>query len=107
MSGVTLAFESKAPHTTPWLSVEFPVGEEPVSLLTDLSNIGWYEREYPRTPPLDGWQEVCLQGPRGSGLFKAWTEEEARQHMPAVRRFLRREGFDRIPWNRLELAELI
>ena len=106
MSGVTLAFESKAPHTTPWLSVEFPVGEDAYELLAKITGLGWRESQ-PRLRFHEGLEEVILDPPKGSGLFGTWTEEEARQHMPAVRRLLRREGFDRIPWNRLELADVI
>jgi hypothetical protein len=108
MKGVTVAFESKAPHTTPWLSIEYPVGEEPEELLANLAELGWKTSTRLRfAPPLDGMQEVVIEPPLGTGLFRGWKPEEARKNMPAVRRLLRRHGFDRVPWNRLELADLI
>lgn len=110
MEGVTLAFESKHPHTTPWLSIEWPVGEEPVELLAKLAELEWVENplfEARRLPPLDGIQEVNLSPPKGSDIFYGWKPAEAKKHMPAVRRLLRQYGFDRVPWNRLELVDLI
>ena len=107
MNGVTLAFESKAPHTTPWLSVEYPVGEAPEELLAQLSTLGWEDDGLRRAPPIDGRQEVALLPPAGTGLFGGWSEDEARRHMPAIRRVMRQYGYDRVPWNRLELADLI
>ena len=108
MSGVTLAFESKAPHRTPWLSVEHPVNDVPSGLFDALDELGWKEDErMMRVPPLDGIQEVQIIPPRGTGLFGEWTDGEARHFMPEVRRLLRKQGFDRVPWNRLTLAELL
>lgn len=107
MSGVTLAFESKAPHTTPWLSIEYPVGEEPTELFAELAELGWEPDGLAPAPPLDGIQEVYLKPPQGSDLFYGWKPAEAKKHMPAVRRLLRKHGFDRVPWNRLELADLL
>lgn len=104
---VSVAFESKAPHTTPWLSVQYPVGEEPTELFAKLAAIGWERDQFPSAPPLDGIQEVNLVPPTGSGLFGGWTEAEARKHMPLVRRVLRTEGFGKVPWNRLTLADLL
>ncbi len=108
MSGVELAFESKAPHTTPWLVIEYPVGEEPTELLTELAKLGWEEdQRFSRLPPLDGRQETFIAPPKGSDLFGGWTLEEARKNMPPVRRLLRKHGFGRVPWNRLTLADLL
>jgi hypothetical protein len=102
-----LAFESKAPHTTPWLLVEHAEGDPPYQLFAALAQLGWTENEKADLPPFDGIQEVYLEAPKGSALFGGWEEAEARKHMPAVRRLLRKHGFDRVPWNRLELADLI
>ena len=107
MSGVTLAFESKAPHTTPWLSVEYPEGEVPYDLLAALAQIGWVEDPLPRAPALDGVMETILEPPDGTDLFGLWTKDEAKRFMPEVRRLLRKQGFDRVPWNRLTLAEML
>lgn len=108
MVTVTVAFESKAPHTTPWLSIEHPVGEEPEELLAKLAELGWKPSvRLQFAPPIEGRQERIVEPPPGTGLFTTWTDEEAKKHMPAVRRLLRRYGFDRVPWNRLELADLI
>lgn len=104
---VTVAFESKAPHTTPWLSVEYPVGEEPEELFAKLAEIGWAQDRFAPAPPIDGIQEVHLVSPKGSDLFGLWTEEEARRYMPEVRRVLRTVGFGKVPWHRLTLAELL
>lgn len=105
---VTVAFESKAPHTTPWLSVEYPVGQEPVELFDKLKRIGWEEdTRFLRIPPINGVQEVKVSSPRGSELFGLWTKEEARRYMPEVRRVLRTEGFGKVPWNRLTLADML
>lgn len=108
MDGVTLAFESKGPFHTPWLSIEFPVGQEPTELIEALAGIGWKENEqYARVPPLDGIQEVNIAPPKGSELFGTWSDEEARANMPVIRRLLRRHGFDRVPWNKLTLEDLL
>lgn len=108
MTGVTVAFESKVPHKTPWLSIEFPVGEEPAELLSELAQLGWVEdKRFQRVPPLDGRQEVMITAPSGTDLFLLWTDDEAKKYMPPVRRLLRRHSFDRVPWNRLTLADMI
>lgn len=108
MEGVSLAFESKAPHKTPWLSIEFPVGNEPVELIDELAKIAWVEdKSRIRVPPLDGIQEVQITPPSGTDLFLGWTPAEAKKYMPPVRRLLRRHGFDRVPWNRLELVDML
>lgn len=109
MSGVTVAFESKAPHTTPWLSIEHPVGDPPEELFANLCELGWKRSMQIGFLPqgVEDMVEQIMESPEGTGLFKAWTPEEARKHMPAARRLLRRHGFDRVPWNRLELADLI
>lgn len=104
----SVAFESKFPHTTPWLSIEFDVDEEPSELLSDLRKIDWLEDgRMNRLPPLDGRQEITVLGPTGTGLFNLWTDAERRQHLPVVRRVLRRHGFNNVPWNRLTLADLL
>src|SRR5262245_25649698 len=105
--GVELAFESKAPHTTPWLAIEYDVGDEPAELLTELSELGWREDDLRRLPVLDCRQEGPLLGPQGSCLFGGWLPHAAKANMPPVRRLLRRYGFDRVPWNRLTLADLL
>lgn len=107
MAPMTVAFESKAPHTTPWLSIEYPVGERPADLLIDLAGIGWTENERFTLPPLDGTQELELSPPTGTAFFGGWTPAEAKRNMPPVRRLLRRYGFDRVPWNRLTLEDLL
>lgn len=104
---ISVAFESKAPHTTPWLSVQYPVGEEPVELFAKLAAIGWKQDQFAPAPPLDGIQEIRLVPPKGAGLFFGWTDAEARKHMPLVRRVLRTEGFGKVPWNRLTWDELL
>ena len=109
MEGVTLAFESKAPHTTPWLSVEHPRDESPEELIGQLAEIGWRPSiALAFSPPTDdGHVEQCVEPPDGSGPSGSWTQEEAKKYMPEVRRLLRRHGFDRVPWNRLDLTDLI
>lgn len=108
MGGVRLAFESKAPHTTPWLSIEFDVDDEPTTFLQRLAAEGWEEDErYARVPPLDGRQEIHVGGPAGSGLFGGWKDQEKRRNMRAIRELLRNEGFVDVPWNKLTLADLL
>lgn len=108
MTGVSVAFESKAPHTTPWLSIEINVGEEPTELIAALAELGWKEDErYPRIPPLDGREEIVVSPPMGSALFGGWSAAEAKKYMPPVRRLLRTYGCDRVPWNRLTVEDLL
>ena len=108
MEGVSLAFESKSPHTTAWLSVEFEVGHPPDDLLESLAEIGWKEDErFNRMPPLDNRQEIHLRPPSGSDLFGGWNDEERQQNMNEIRTFLRKRGFNNVPWHRLTLEELL
>ena len=105
---VSVAFESKPRHTTPWLSVEFPIDEEPRDLFSALTEIGWAEEmRYPRIPPLDGVQEAHIIPPTGSDLFGSWNKRERREHMRQVRRVLREQGFVDVPWHKLTWADLV
>lgn len=107
-SGITLAFESKAPHKTPWLSIEFDEGSEPVALLAQLEAAGWKEdTRYRRLPPLDGRQEIHVIGPPGTDLFSEWNLQERRTNMRAIRALLREEGFREVPWHKLTLEDLL
>jgi hypothetical protein len=107
--GITVAFESKVPHTTPWLSIEWEIDkDDPQELIEALAEIGWAEDpRYRRVPPIHNMQELNLNPPSGSGLFGEWTDEERRQRMPVVRRVLRDKGFKDVPWNQLTLADLL
>jgi hypothetical protein len=107
MDAPSIAFESKAPHTTPWLSIEHDVDNEPAEMLAELAELGWKEDGMPRAPALGGRKEIVLNAPEGNALFGGWTMREAKANMPPVRRLLRRYGYDSVPWNRLELADLL
>jgi hypothetical protein len=106
---ITVAFESKAPHTTPWLSVEWDLNEDdPQDLFDSLAELGWKEdARFAGVPPIGDVQETAISPPKGSDLFGGWTEAERRERMPEVRRLLRTKGFDRVPWNRLTLADML
>lgn len=107
MKGVSVAFNSKAPHTTPWLSIEHPVDAVPEDLFSALAQIGWAEDGLRGAPPLDGMQEIILVAPKGSSLFGGWTDEERRRNMPIVREVLRKFGITGVPWYRLSLEDLL
>lgn len=106
MSHVALAFESKAPHTTPWLVIEHPVDEAPTALLETLEAIGWKSDGLPGVPPLDGIEETKLRKV-GTDLFGGWNESEKRANMTQVRTTLRKHGFTRVPWTKLSWHDLI
>lgn len=108
MAPITIAFQSKEPHTTPWLSIEHDVDDEDVTeLVAELGELGWKEDGMLRAPAIGGRKETVLDAPEGEALFGGWTPAEAKKHMPPVRRLLRRHGFDRVPWNRLTLVDLL
>ena len=103
-----LCFESKNPHTTLWLRVEFPEGQEPEELFAALAKIGWREdTRFARLPALDGVQEVKVSGPKGTELFGAWSAVERRAYMAACRDVLREFEFDGVPHYELTLEELL
>lgn len=108
MAPITISFNSKEPHTTPWLSIEHDVDDEDVTELVDeLGELGWKEDGMLRAPAFGGRKETVLNAPEGNALFGGWTSREAKANMPPVRRLLRRHGFDRVPWNRLTLVDLL
>lgn len=107
MSTVSVAFESKVPHTTPWLNVRYPVDAPPAELFQALAAIEWREDGLRQAPPIDGELEIFLNGPKGSALFGGWTEQEKANLMPIVRGVLRELGFPNVPWNRLTLEDLL
>ena len=103
-----VAFESKSPHTTPWLVLEYDVGQEPRELLEALAAIGWAPDGLAQAPPLpDGTYENHLRGPVGSSLFGGWTDAERSRNLYVCRATLRRFGFRRVPWHHLAHRDLL
>jgi len=102
----TASFNSKAPHTTLWIELRFPVGAPPEELLAELAAAGFVEDGLAKAPPLDGVDYVQL-GKSGSALFGGWSEEEHRANSKQARAILKRHGFTVVPHNKLEWQDLI
>jgi hypothetical protein len=113
-------FATKHPDHTAWIEIEYPVEAIPQGLIDDLAGIGFAEStQYARLPAMVAWdratgqdldyrsQEVTLGGPRGSGLFGAWTDAEKRTHMAAARKVFRKHGITRVPVWRKTWRDLI
>jgi hypothetical protein len=92
----TVAFESKAPHTTCLISLDYPEAAPPTDLIQALAEVGFAPDGLAGLPPLDGRAEVQLVK-RGSDLFGGWTAEEQTQNMRQARAVLKRFGFARVP----------
>jgi hypothetical protein len=102
----TAVFQSKHPHHTLWLHLEYDEHNEPQALLADLGKIGWTPSPYPPPSPLFGRATLTV-GRGGSGLFGGWTPAEQSAFMRQVRATLKRHGFVGVPHQKLTLAELL
>lgn len=115
----SVAFLSKHPHDTRWLSIKYPDDVVPTALLRDLVAVGWTWQPgmrklvsydpllpVPSAPPFGGRVEVDIEA-KGTGISGSWTPEESAAHMRRVRKVLRKHGFLRVPHNKLTLADLL
>ena len=114
-----ITFATKAPNRTAWIEIEYPVDAAPQGLLDDLATVGFaHDTRFHTLPPCPGVdenynpagydvQEVILSGPAGTDLFSGWTADEARTHMAAARRVMRRHEVTGVPVWRKTLHDLL
>lgn len=115
----TITFATKSPHRTAWIEITHPVDAIPQGLLDDLAEVGFArDARFHTLPPYPGVdanynptgydvQEVMLASPAGTDLFSGWTADEARTHMAAARRVMRRHGVTGVPVWRKTLHDLL
>lgn len=105
--GTTVAFKSKHPYRTNWLSLSYPVDQFPNDLVAALAVAGWTATPAMRqAPPFGGRQELEL-GATGTSIFNSWTDDERKRYMAAARKVLRQHGYTRVPIFRLTLADML
>jgi len=81
---VSAEMQSKAPHLTKFLRLEYRESEGlPDGLEKSLNDSGWVRSEFAPPPPLDGVAEVVFVS-HGTGLFRGWTKQEAGAKMQAL-----------------------
>lgn len=107
---VAVEFRSKPPHNTMWLHITVEPGNEAVNefadLAGDLIGIGWMDRPaIVEEPDTSRPWSIDYRKP-GSDPFGGWKPVQKRAFLEEVRRVLRRHGHIRIPYRKLEMAEL-
>ena len=102
---LTVAFESKAPHDTWWISIHHIVGEPPKDLVDDLNDVGW-RLDTLGVPPLAGREEsiICRDG---TGIFGGWTGDERGKFMADAFTALEKHGIIDVPLVSLTLQDLL
>lgn len=103
---VKVEFQSKHPHITCWLHIEYPEHQPPEKLFKALRDIGWTNEGCAPPSPLNGCAEEGFSR-KGTGLFGGWTPAERRKFMKDARAALYMQGFQRVAVHKLSFAELI
>lgn len=104
--GLQCEFQSKPPHRTSFLVLEFNESHRPGALLKSLSDIGWVEDGMAPPSPLDGRQEITVSK-RGTGLFGGWTETERGLFLAECQTVLERYLHFDVPHRQLTAADLL
>lgn len=101
-----MAFLSKVPHNTWFLSIVYHEDNIPITLLNHLNTLGWTKGPFFSAPPFKGIHKEEL-GCSGTGLFGDWTPLEKKKNMTNVRKVLRKHGFTGVQHYRISLADCL
>jgi hypothetical protein len=113
-------FETKHPHNTNWIRMEYGEYEEPSELIEELKNAGW--KQGYKLPPKSEvifdnngnrvgfaktkYNEVTYSKV-GSGIFGMWTPAEKKANMLEARKILKNHGIKKVPVIKLSLQDLL
>lgn len=101
---MNLELQSKPPHKSCWLLIEYEPREEPASLVAELQEAGWLLQT--RIPASFGGKEVRTYGKVGIGLFGSWTPTEQSARLLEIKTILARHGHENVLYRPLTPAQL-
>ncbi len=109
---VMVGFQSKAPHTTRWVAINFNVNERPEQLLAAFEAKGWKTTSAGALSPMfepmpinDRMQIDLFKD--GTGLFGGWTPTEKRKLVKEAKTILVNNGVEEYYDQKLTLADLM
>jgi len=100
-----LEFQSKHPHRSRFLVIEYNSTEDPALIISVLVSLGWEI-----TSRIQKKENILTRihlSKKGNGLFNSWTTKEHSSLIKEAEKALKTIGFVRIPYRKLTIQDCI